>query len=143
MAADEPFEPDWASAPGDSIRGALRSRGVTVSDFAARMGFSVADAAALLEGSLPIDDGLAPRLAEVVSGTADFWQRREAQFVSDLARLGRTREGHVRRVRDKNLVVRLIEQAVRAGDRKATNAAVAGCCEILGRLHDELEAARR
>lgn len=140
---DEPFEPNWASAPGRSIRERLKHQGMTVGDFAVRLGLSVGDAEALLEGTLFIDDGLASRLAEVVSGTRQFWRRREDQFVADLARLGRTREGHVRREKDKEIVAGLIEEAVRAGDRKSTNAAVADCFEVLDRLHDDLEAARR
>ena len=80
MSGDVAFEPKWASAPGETIVEALRSRGGNVEDLADRLGVSDAQARGLVTGDVTIDEKLAGRLAEVVGGSTAFWLAREQQF---------------------------------------------------------------
>lgn len=81
------FLPDWASPPGSTISELLAERGLSVADFAIRMGSSAEYARMLLEGAHPITNETAARLAEVLGTSASFWLSRESQFRDSLTRL--------------------------------------------------------
>lgn len=141
---EEPFEPDWAVAPGRSIWERLEGLNLTMGDFAEEVELTRDQATALLDGLHPISDDLAERLARVVGGSTTFWTRRERQFLASLERLGRTREGHARREREKEHAWKLIEAAVlHPGDPTHANLAMAEIGALLDALHDEVEAAGR
>jgi len=136
---DTPFLPDWTVSPGMSVREILEDRGMTVGDLARQTGLTSDEGADLVDGMLPIDEGLADRLAQVIGPSATFWINRERNFLADLERLGRTREGHARRVRDEDRVASLIEDALaHAGDRSRVNEAVAEALSVVDDLHDEI-----
>ena len=69
--------------PGDHIAEALEERAWTKEHLARELGLGMDDTEALLAGRLPIERPLAERLAAVVGGTADYWQRLQERW--DLA----------------------------------------------------------
>jgi plasmid maintenance system antidote protein VapI len=81
MSHGPTFEPDWASAPGETILDFLDERGMTP------------DAAGLtselIRGETRIDATLARRLTEVLGGSEQFWLNRDRQYVEDCERLGK------------------------------------------------------
>lgn len=84
-----PFEPDWVSAPGDTIRELLDERGWCIMALADRLPRRPDFTAGLMAGTERIDQALAARLAEVLGGSEQFWINRDRQYVDDCARLGR------------------------------------------------------
>jgi plasmid maintenance system antidote protein VapI/Zn-dependent peptidase ImmA (M78 family) len=91
------FQPDWVSAPGETIADILEERNLAPEEFARRMGRKLLAVRDLLEGRHPISNDLARRLEEVLGGSAAFWINREAQYQQDIARL-RSRGGDKARV---------------------------------------------
>lgn len=84
----EAFTPDWASAPGETIRDVLEERHVSVEDFAQRIGWSTSEIGKLLDGTVPIDRGLAKKLELTLGSSETFWLARERQYRQTLQRLG-------------------------------------------------------
>lgn len=85
-----PFQPDWASAPGETIEELLENRGLSATDFATFLDRTPDFVAGLLVGAERIDAGLASALAKVFSVSAQFWLNRDAHYVDDCKRLGLT-----------------------------------------------------
>ncbi len=81
------FQPDWASAPGDTIADILEERNLPPAEFARRMGHTLPQARDLLDGRQPISNDLARKLEQVLGASAAFWIDREAQYRQDLVRL--------------------------------------------------------
>ena len=81
-----PFTPDWVSPPGDTIDDILEERGWTQVDFAQRLGYSIEFISQLIKGKAPINEDTAIKLEGVLSSTAAFWLKREAQYRTALAR---------------------------------------------------------
>ncbi len=92
--ADEPecdcaaFEPDWASAPGDTLTDIMEENDWSLAHVADLLDMDDLTLAQLLSGSLSITDDLAETLANVFGSTPDFWQEREKQYRSAIIRLG-------------------------------------------------------
>lgn len=82
----ERFDPDWVSAPGDTMRRILDDRRVSAADFAREMGLDEETALRLLDGSEPITSTVAARLSEVLGSNPGFWLRREQTYRDGLAR---------------------------------------------------------
>lgn len=80
------FDPDWVSAPGDTIRDILEERLISHPEFAARMCLSEADADRLLNGDLPITDEIADTLSRELGASLEFWIRREQHYREGLAK---------------------------------------------------------
>lgn len=89
--ADEPeyaeFEPDWASAPGDTISDIMEENDWSLPFVKGLLDMDDLTLARLLAGSLSIDDDLAETLANVFGSTPEFWQAREKQYRSAIIRL--------------------------------------------------------
>lgn len=86
MMRDE-FQPDWASPPGETISEVLSERGISIEDFAAKMGFTVKAATDLLTGKATISLGIARKLEDVIGGSFQFWISRDCQYRDDASRL--------------------------------------------------------
>ena len=82
-----PFEPDWASPPGDTILDLLEELGWTREEFARRICYSLEHANRLISGDAPLTKDAALRLSCVLGSNEEFWLRREAHYRDDLGRL--------------------------------------------------------
>ena len=80
------FQPDWASAPGETIADILKERNLPHAEFARRIGQSISEIHGLLEGHSPITNELAKKLEQVLGASAAFWVNREAQYRQDMGR---------------------------------------------------------
>src|SRR5574340_1401821 len=88
MATDATaFRPDWASAPGETISDILAERGLSVGDFAERIGETLERTHDLLEGRATITIRTAQALALVLGGSAEFWVSRDYQYREHTARI--------------------------------------------------------
>lgn len=99
---DDEFKPDWASAPGDTIRDILDERNWTIEFFSLLMGLTLTETGQLLAGERAIDRPLAIKLSHVFNDDAkdarefgvtpqhgpsvDFWLKRQADYEADLLR---------------------------------------------------------
>jgi HTH-type transcriptional regulator/antitoxin HigA len=83
------FQPDWVSAPGDTMFDILEERNLSPFEFAQRLGHTPEYAHGLLCGQVSITTETARQLKSVLGGSTAFWITREAQYREDLARLGR------------------------------------------------------
>jgi len=90
---DAPFEPDWASPPGETIEELLGERGMSPLTLATHLGLDLYGINSLMKGLLPINGKLAEQLEKVLGGSRQFWLNREKQYRCDLARLARQTEG--------------------------------------------------
>ena len=54
------FQPDWASAPGDTIADILQECNLPPAEFARRMGHTLPQARDLLDGRQPISNDFCP-----------------------------------------------------------------------------------
>lgn len=86
----ESFKPDWTCPPGDSIKEMCEERQISRFEFSYRSQLNHQQVHDLLRGALPIDEHIAEKIAKI-GGTKEFWLRREAYYVKDLARLGQER----------------------------------------------------
>lgn len=84
------FRPDWASAPGETISDMLSERGLSVDNFAARMGWTTKSAEDLLDGKATITVDVARKLSKVIGGSLQFWMARDGQYRDDASRLNET-----------------------------------------------------
>jgi HTH-type transcriptional regulator / antitoxin HigA len=89
MAKIIEFQPDWVSAPGDTVADVLEERNLSLSDFAKDIGHTREYAQDLLDGRATITASLARQLERVVGGTATFWMNRETQYRNGLAQIFR------------------------------------------------------
>ncbi len=87
MPSSHEFHPDWASAPGDTIADILGERGLSLAEFAQRMGHTPEYARDLLEGRVSITIGIARRLEKLLGASVEFWMSRDFQYRQDIARL--------------------------------------------------------
>jgi plasmid maintenance system antidote protein VapI/Zn-dependent peptidase ImmA (M78 family) len=87
MANEQPFQPDWVSAPGETIADVLRERGLPPAVFAGNIGCEAEQFNALLHGRIELSAETARLLETHLGGSRSFWLNREAHYRSDLARL--------------------------------------------------------
>lgn len=90
------FQPDWASAPGDTIVDILRERHLTEAEFAVRIGQSLQYVEDLLRGHATITITVARNLARVLGASTEFWMSRDFQYRNDISRLNPSQEEWVR-----------------------------------------------
>lgn len=86
----ETFEPDWASAPGESVADLLEERGLTREWFITAMATRVhVNAAGILDGTTPITPMVAHALEELfgLGPPARFWLNRERHYREQLAKI--------------------------------------------------------
>lgn len=82
----EGFSPNWYSAPGKTIREAMKDRGIASKQLAESLGQPEKGVSDLLSGKLAIDQTIANGLAATLGGSVHFWLKREADFQSSLNR---------------------------------------------------------
>ena len=87
MASRQQFQPDWASAPGDTIADILEERNLSVVALAQRIGHSAEDVNDLLDGRATITIAVARQLERVLGASVEFWMSRDFQYREDIARL--------------------------------------------------------
>ena len=80
--SDRPFEPDWASPPGDTILDLMEVCGVDPESMAGMEG--------VLDGTTPITLEIAKRLVVLFpTQSVEFWLHRERKYRKNLRRLER------------------------------------------------------
>lgn len=79
--------PDFISPPGDTIADLLDDLGITPTELADRLGYTLESVKLLLEGKASITREVALKL-EILGSTAEFWLRREAIYQTELVRHG-------------------------------------------------------
>ncbi|MGH3164489.1 MAG: helix-turn-helix domain-containing protein [Trebonia sp.] len=85
-------ETDWTLPPGDTLLELLEERGMSQRDLARRTGLSPKHVNKLLHGLVPLSADVAVRLERVTGLSANFWNRREANYRSDLERIRSKRD---------------------------------------------------
>lgn len=83
---DTEFNPDWVSAPGDTIEDILEAKKISHDEFAAKCELTTDQADLLIRGDLEITTELAQKLSSVLGAPADFWIRREAHYREGLSK---------------------------------------------------------
>jgi plasmid maintenance system antidote protein VapI/Zn-dependent peptidase ImmA (M78 family) len=89
MTSERQFQPDWVSAPGETIADVLRERQMSPVAFAQQIGSSEEEVNELLHGRSLVTDDVALLLERYLGGSRIFWLNRESQYREDLLRLGR------------------------------------------------------
>lgn len=87
MSQANSFQPNWASMPGDTIADILKSRELSLDDFAKLMDSNLDNVQKLLHGSILINDEIAMNLQKALGSTVDFWINRERQYREGINRL--------------------------------------------------------
>ena len=80
------YEPEYAVAPGDTLRATLIARGMTQSDLATRTGLSPKHVNQVIQGVAPISHETALVLEKVTGVPAKIWNRLEDNYRDRLAR---------------------------------------------------------
>lgn len=86
----EPFVPDYATAPGESLRQTLDSLGMSQADLARRSGLSPKHINQIVQGVASLTTDTALALERVTGTPAAFWNNLEANY-----QLHRTRQAEV------------------------------------------------
>lgn len=81
------FQPDWISAPGETIVDILEERGLKRTEFGRLMGQPPERVEELMDARATITTDIAHRLEAVLGGSAAFWITRESQYRKDAARI--------------------------------------------------------
>jgi HTH-type transcriptional regulator/antitoxin HigA len=79
------FQPDWVSAPGETIADIMEERRISAAELARRLGCSGWELERLISGDFPISAKLAGKLAQCLGGSRRFWRNRERHFREFLA----------------------------------------------------------
>lgn len=87
MTENSDFQPDWASAPGDTIADILAERNLSPAEFARLMGRPDEYAFGLIRGYERVTRETAQQLESLLGASAAFWINRESQYREDLDRL--------------------------------------------------------
>jgi HTH-type transcriptional regulator/antitoxin HigA len=83
---NHPFQPDYASPPGDTLRDRLAELNLSQAELAARAGFSSKHVNQIMQGLAPITPETAIALERITGLPARFWNRREADYRECLLR---------------------------------------------------------
>jgi HTH-type transcriptional regulator / antitoxin HigA len=83
----DPFTPDWASPPGETITDLLEERDWTQAQLADRLGSTEEQVQQLIDGEIAISEETAEKLADILGSTADFWLRLEAIYRAQLVKI--------------------------------------------------------
>jgi addiction module HigA family antidote len=81
------FQPDYATPPGTTLKEVLEERGLSQSDFAARMGMAEKTVSQIINGIAPITVETAYKLELVLGIPASFWNRMELAYREYLTRV--------------------------------------------------------
>lgn len=80
------FDPDYAVAPGATLKESLEEKGISQSDFAMRTGLTEKTISQVINGSAPISYETAEKFELAIGIPASFWNNRESQYRSALLR---------------------------------------------------------
>lgn len=78
------FNPDWISAPGDTMTDILEEKNLSLIHFAEQIGYEPKHARELLQGQRMLTLEIARKLEGVLGASAEFWMIRESQFRESL-----------------------------------------------------------
>lgn len=78
------FAPDYAVAPGESLREAIEYLGMTQAEFAQRMGMTPQSLSRILSGKQPISYETAQKLEYITGISREFWNNLEARYREQL-----------------------------------------------------------
>ncbi len=81
------FQPDYAVAPGATLKEALEERGISQSEFSQRADMSEKTVSQIINGVAPITLETAEKLEMVLGIPASYWNRRELSYRESLSRL--------------------------------------------------------
>ena len=98
MKTSEGFQPDWASAPGDTIFDILRERDISEAGFASLMGLTTEDTNELLLGQSTVTITVARQLVRTLGSSVEFWMSRDYQYRQDAKRLHEGEEAWLRQL---------------------------------------------
>ncbi|NQV15378.1 ImmA/IrrE family metallo-endopeptidase [bacterium] len=87
MHNDNGFQPNWASAPGDTINDILSKKNVNLNDFASQLGQSISSTQALLEGRVAMTMTTARQLEDILGPSVEFWMSRDDKFRKNAYRI--------------------------------------------------------
>jgi HTH-type transcriptional regulator / antitoxin HigA len=79
------FQPNWASAPGDTIADILRERNISIGEFAQKIDYKLEDVKDLIQGRTTITLSIARRLEEVLGASVEFWMVRDLNYWQNVA----------------------------------------------------------
>ena len=80
MLASRRFTPDYAVAPGETLKETIQEQGMTQSELAVRMGMSEKAISQIINGIAPLSIKTALKLELVLGIEASFWTRRELTY---------------------------------------------------------------
>ena len=80
------FRPDYAIAPGETLRDRLTEMNLSQAELAARAGISTKHVNQIMQGNAPITLETAVVLERITGVPASFWNRREADYREALLR---------------------------------------------------------
>jgi addiction module HigA family antidote len=78
------FRPDYAVAPGESLRETIADLGMSQVEFAQRMGLTVQSLSRILKGDQPITYDTARKLELVTGISCEYWNNLEARYREQL-----------------------------------------------------------
>jgi HTH-type transcriptional regulator/antitoxin HigA len=81
------FRPDYASPPGETLRGRIAELNVTQAELSARASISSKHINQIMQGNAPITPETAMILERITGTPASFWNRREADYRETLLRI--------------------------------------------------------
>ncbi len=73
-------EPDYATAPGETLREVIKSRGYTQADIASRLGISAKHLSNIINGKNNVTPEVATKLEYVLEISASFWNNLTANY---------------------------------------------------------------
>ena len=92
MNNESNFQPNWISVPGDTISDILKERQIPLDEFASQLKCSTDYLNELLSGFTSITEEVAKKLELSLGISAEFWIKRQQQYVEDSIRLKKLEE---------------------------------------------------
>lgn len=80
MSNSNSFNPNWASAPGNTINAILIKRNISIESFAQKLNQNQDFVEELINGKIVINDEIAHKLEVNLGSNTSFWLRRDAQY---------------------------------------------------------------
>src|SRR5437667_11154375 len=126
------FQPDWVSAPGETIADILEQRKMSETDFARGIGKTREQVRNLLNGRETISEEVAQRLEPVIGGSAAFWIARERSYREGLQRLKVRAQGNAASKWLEELPIKDMTKFGWLPSLEATADKIAACLQYFG-----------
>ncbi len=104
------FEPDYAIAPGETVREVMESLGMTQKEFAMRLDTTVQTLNRIFKAEQSITVEMANKLERVTGVPSSFWNNLESQYRTQLARVREAEEFKAQREWLKKIPVSELEK---------------------------------